>query len=90
VRIADSGGWTALHFAARELQLEIAKLLLDAGAPLDVKDEYGNTPLQRAILQREVFSSEAAPAMIELLKQRAIAVSRRTLRSTPARSRRHS
>lgn len=90
VRIADTGGWTALHFAARELQLEIAKLLLDAGAPLDVEDEYGNTPRRRAILQREVFSSAAAPAMIELLRRPAIAVSRRTTRSKPARSRRYS
>jgi hypothetical protein len=31
-KIADTGGWTALHFAARELQPEIAKMLLDAGA----------------------------------------------------------
>ncbi len=41
--------WTALHFAARAGHVEIAKILLDAGALIDARDIFGNTPLMRAI-----------------------------------------
>jgi ankyrin repeat protein len=45
-----------------QLELEIAKLLLDAGAALDAKDSYGNTPLRRATLQRDVFATALGQA----------------------------
>jgi len=44
------GRLTALHFAAREGQLEAAQLLIDAGANLDLGDSYGTTPLVLATL----------------------------------------
>jgi ankyrin repeat protein len=40
---------TALHMAARRGHLEIARVLLDCGATVDVKDRKGEIPLQRAI-----------------------------------------
>jgi hemoglobin len=40
---------TALHMAARRGHAEIARALLDCGAPVDARDRKGDTPLQRAI-----------------------------------------
>ena len=51
VNFEDSGqGWTALHFAARDQNAGIVKLLLEAGARTDSQDMYGNTPLWRAVM----------------------------------------
>jgi ankyrin repeat protein len=55
-------GWAALHFAAQEYKVEIAHLLIDNGAIVDVQDNHGNTPLWRA-----VFSSQGRREMIETL-----------------------
>ena len=44
----DSGGRTALSYAAAQGYPDIAKLLLDAGASPDVKDKSGNTSLHWA------------------------------------------
>ena len=41
----ELGGWTALHAAAAEGQVGVAKLLLEHGATVDVLDEQGYTPL---------------------------------------------
>jgi ankyrin repeat protein len=41
--------WTALHFAARAGHVEIANILLGAGALIEARDVFGNTPLMRAI-----------------------------------------
>ncbi|HEV7405834.1 MAG TPA: ankyrin repeat domain-containing protein [Chthoniobacteraceae bacterium] len=40
--------WTALHHAALNRDAVAAKLLLDAGAELEAKDEFGRTPLDLA------------------------------------------
>jgi hypothetical protein len=40
---------TALHAAARRGHVEIARALLDSGAPVNPRDRKGDTPLQRAI-----------------------------------------
>ncbi len=40
---------TALHMAARQGHLAVAKMLLDCGADVDVQDRKGTTPLQRAV-----------------------------------------
>ena len=45
----DRNGDSALHFAGQEKSEEAAKLLLKAGADLNVVDAYGNTPLWRAV-----------------------------------------
>ncbi len=42
-------GWCGLHFAAQENRGDIAKLLVDAGAIVDLRDLDGNTPLSNAV-----------------------------------------
>jgi ankyrin repeat protein len=45
----DRNGASALHFAGQEKNEAAAKLLLKAGADLNVIDVYGNAPLWRAV-----------------------------------------
>ena len=49
---SGGGGLTALVFAAREGDLDSAKLLLDAGADINQTTEYGWTPLLTAVNNR--------------------------------------
>jgi ankyrin len=49
---SGGGGLTPLVFAAREGDIESAKLLLDAGAPINQVTEYGWTPLLTAVNNR--------------------------------------
>ena len=44
----EPNGWTALMFAAMHGNTEIAKMLIDAGADVNIKTKDGETPLQRA------------------------------------------
>lgn len=44
----NNGPQPALHIAVEGHSLEMAKLLLDAGAQINAQDEQGNTPLQFA------------------------------------------
>src|SRR6266542_2568584 len=48
LRAGENTGETALHLAAHRGQLEMIKLLLDRGAPLEVKNVYGGTVLGQA------------------------------------------
>ncbi|MCE9539571.1 MAG: ankyrin repeat domain-containing protein [Bacteroidetes bacterium] len=45
----DKNGYCALHFAGQEKKVEIATLLLDKGANLELTDTHGNTPLWTAV-----------------------------------------
>ncbi len=45
----DDVGATPLHIAAKEGRVDVVKLLLDSGAPVDAKDSDGLTPLASAI-----------------------------------------
>lgn len=47
---------TALHFAAENGSIDIAKLLLAAGAASDIRNSTGHTPLHIAV-QRNIWSS---------------------------------
>jgi len=58
----DENGWTALHFAAQNNSVPIGKLLIEAGADIEAKDSYGNTPLFRA-----TFASHGDCRFIKLL-----------------------
>lgn len=49
----DSGGNTALHYAAMGGQPEAAEMLLTAGAHPDLENEVGYTPLGFAVANRE-------------------------------------
>ena len=44
------GRMTALHFAARDGQLEAARVLIEAGADLNIGDNYETTPVTLAVL----------------------------------------
>jgi ankyrin repeat protein len=45
----NKGPETPLHQAVSWWELDMAKLLLEAGADVNARDEQGNTPLQRAV-----------------------------------------
>jgi ankyrin repeat protein len=49
---SGGGGLTPLVFAAREGDIESARLLIDAGAPINETTEYGWTPLLTAVNNR--------------------------------------
>ena len=45
----DKAGWCALHFAGQECSEPMVKMLITAGANLELREKYGNTPLMRAV-----------------------------------------
>ena len=45
----DKNGYTALHFAAQYKNVDIARLLIEKGAKPESVDNWGNTPLWRAL-----------------------------------------
>jgi ankyrin repeat protein len=49
VNAADKAGWTPLHFAARDQNAIIVKILLGRGAVVDPVDDNGSTPLWQCI-----------------------------------------
>ncbi|MCF6442125.1 ankyrin repeat domain-containing protein [Pseudoalteromonas luteoviolacea] len=55
-------GWAALHCAAQTNCCATASLLLEAGADLELRDVFGNTPLWRATM-----SCKGDGSVIELL-----------------------
>ena len=59
---ADKLGWTPLHYAAQNYQVDFGRLLILHRADLEVKDNLGNTPLWRA-----AFSSQGKGDFIKLL-----------------------
>ena len=44
-RVAESGGLTALHYAARRGDMEIVELLLEHGAKPSIKNDLGRDVL---------------------------------------------
>ena len=48
VNAKDENGWTALHYAIRHGQKEIAELLIDNDADVNAKNEFEETPLDFA------------------------------------------
>jgi len=59
----DAEGFTALHFAAQEHHIEVARRLIAGGAQVDASNLHGNTPLFTA-----VFNSRGRGDMIPLLR----------------------
>jgi uncharacterized protein len=47
---APVSGWAALHCAAQANCSATASLLVEAGADLELRDVFGNTPLWRATM----------------------------------------
>ncbi len=49
----DADGLTPLHMACINKNYDGAKELLEAGAHVDPQDKWGNTPLNRAVFERD-------------------------------------
>jgi ankyrin repeat protein len=62
VAATDKQGFTPLHFACQQYRDDVVEVLLDAGAPVDPVDAWGNTPLSRA-----VFNAKGDPAIVRRL-----------------------
>lgn len=63
VATGDASFVTPLHLACQQGHVDAAKILVAAGAPVDARDSYGNTPLWRA-----VFAFQGGdPELIRLL-----------------------
>jgi ankyrin repeat protein len=60
--LKDSTGQYPMHYAAQQHSVESADILLQYGAMIDCVDDYGNTPLWRA-----VFSYRGDGDIIEFL-----------------------
>ena len=50
---ADYDGRTALHLACAEGHVEVVRLLVERGVPLQPKDRWGNTPAHEASKRRK-------------------------------------
>lgn len=62
--LGDKAGFTPLHFAAQNWHLEAAVVLLEGGAEVDARNQWGNTPLWAA-----VFNSKGRGELIDLLRR---------------------
>jgi ankyrin repeat protein len=58
--LANAQGFTALHFAAQARCPAVISLLLHAGAHVDPRDDWGNTPLSRAVFYARGESAAVA------------------------------
>ena len=64
VNRANDDGWTALHAAAFGGHAEVARLLLDAGAEVNARDDHGRTPLYRVFGDGRANDLETAQVLI--------------------------
>jgi uncharacterized protein len=63
VAAVDDALFTPLHLACQQGHVAVARVLVAAGAPVDSRDSYGDTPLWRA-----VFAFQGGdPGLIRLL-----------------------
>jgi len=60
--MADYDGRTALHIACCEGHVDAVRYLLDLGAPVHVRDRYGDTPLDEAVMFHR-------PGVVQMLRQ---------------------
>ncbi|MBD1321564.1 ankyrin repeat domain-containing protein [Gordonia hankookensis] len=61
------GGLDALHFAAQDDALDAARVLVEAGADVNAKDEHGNDPLSNAVLNNPAGTDRCFPIITFLL-----------------------
>ena len=60
--LQDNNGWSPLHFACQENSEQAVLALIKNKVLIDLKDQFGNTPLFKA-----VFSSKGQGNIIKLL-----------------------
>ena len=65
--VMDKTGWTALHVAVEDSQVDTVKRLLDAGAKKDIQDTKGLTPLDVAKTMADALGSPDNLAIISAL-----------------------
>ncbi len=53
----DEDGWSPLHEAAGHGRIEMAKILLEKGAEIDIQDNEGTTPLLAGLIDRKLESA---------------------------------
>ncbi len=63
VTAAGNEGETPLHYAVKAGRVDLARVLLDQGAPLDAVTKYGGSPLFECAYQRELL--EVAALLLE-------------------------
>lgn len=68
----DTGGSTALHIAVDTKDEKLVQVLIEAGARVNARDEYGNTPLHVLLLtaQEDSCNEERLERMAALLIDR--------------------
>jgi uncharacterized protein len=66
VTVADDEGFTPLHFAASGDNVDVVRLLLDAGAEVNAQSNAGDTPIYNAIRN----TTPAAGSIQRLLRER--------------------
>ena len=62
INMENHAGWTALHIASSEGELEAVRLLLECGADVEAENDDGNTALQVAV-------EEGYDKVVELLRE---------------------
>lgn len=58
VNKVDYNHWTPLHYAAQDGLYSIAEVLISSGAEINVKDDYGKSPLLVAAFNYPIGDSE--------------------------------
>lgn len=53
----DYNHWTPLHYAAQDGLCNIAEILIISGAKIDIKDDYGKSPLFVAVFNYPIGNS---------------------------------
>jgi uncharacterized protein len=61
---ADGEGFTPLHFAAKQQHADAAAVLIEAGADVDARNRFGNTPLWGALFNVRDGDGEVVRALL--------------------------
>jgi ankyrin repeat protein len=65
VNLADSAGFTPLHFAAQGLHADVARLLIEAGADLHARNRFGATALLVALSKVRATNGEVVRVLLD-------------------------
>lgn len=65
VNFQDSVGYSSLHFASRDHNLELMMLLIDYDTDIELRDDWGNTSLSNAVYYRTPQRLEAIRLLLD-------------------------